>query len=222
MGEQIDQLQKLKNKLEKEKQTVKSEFDDLRSQVEHVQKGKAAAEKLAKQLEQQLNDIQAKIEDQARQVTDLSHQKTKLGGENSDLIKQVEESEHQIATLTKAKVTLQQQVDEAKRTLEEETRGKGSASTSLNPLKYVKLKSMLMHQHQIYYRWKISQINDNLDFSFKKMIKITIIIDFGDFQSIINLMLVHDHRFELDIFPPSKKRQIILDHDRIFLQQNRY
>ena len=30
MGEQIDQLQKLKNKLEKEKQTVKSELDDLR------------------------------------------------------------------------------------------------------------------------------------------------------------------------------------------------
>ena len=33
MGEQIDQLQKLKNKLEKEKQTVKSELDDLRAQV---------------------------------------------------------------------------------------------------------------------------------------------------------------------------------------------
>jgi len=28
MGEQIDQLQKLKNKLEKDKQTVKSELDD--------------------------------------------------------------------------------------------------------------------------------------------------------------------------------------------------
>ncbi|CAF4567456.1 unnamed protein product, partial [Rotaria magnacalcarata] len=36
MGEQIDQLQKLKNKLEKEKQTVKSELDDIRTQVEHV------------------------------------------------------------------------------------------------------------------------------------------------------------------------------------------
>ncbi|CAF4818752.1 unnamed protein product, partial [Rotaria socialis] len=29
MGEQIDQLQKLKNKLEKDKQTAKSAFDDL-------------------------------------------------------------------------------------------------------------------------------------------------------------------------------------------------
>ncbi len=28
MGEQIDQLQKFKNKLEKDKQTVKSELDD--------------------------------------------------------------------------------------------------------------------------------------------------------------------------------------------------
>ena len=63
MGEQIDQLQKLKNKLGKEKQSVKSELDDLRAQVDHVQKGKAAAEKLSKQLEQQLSEIQAKFED---------------------------------------------------------------------------------------------------------------------------------------------------------------
>ncbi|CAF5065670.1 unnamed protein product, partial [Rotaria socialis] len=37
MGEQIDQLQKLKNKLEKDKQTAKSAFDDLHSQLEHLQ-----------------------------------------------------------------------------------------------------------------------------------------------------------------------------------------
>ena len=75
MGEQIDQLQKLKNKLEKEKQTVKSELDDLRTQVEHVQKGKATAEKLSKQLEQQLNEIQIKLEDHVKQINDLNQVK---------------------------------------------------------------------------------------------------------------------------------------------------
>jgi hypothetical protein len=33
MGEQIDQLQKLKNKLGKKKQTVKSELEDLKTQI---------------------------------------------------------------------------------------------------------------------------------------------------------------------------------------------
>ncbi|CAF4365028.1 unnamed protein product, partial [Adineta steineri] len=126
MGEQIDQLLKLKNKLEKEKQVTKSEFDDLRTQVEHFQKGKITAEKLSKQLEQQLNDLQIKLEDSHRQINDFNLQKSKLVTENSDLIKQVEEFEHQISILQKSKVVLQQQADEAKRALEDETRGKGS------------------------------------------------------------------------------------------------
>ncbi|CAF4332373.1 unnamed protein product, partial [Rotaria sordida] len=54
--------------MEKEKQTVKSELDDLRTQIEHLQKGKATAEKLSKQLEQQLNRIQTKIEDHVKQI----------------------------------------------------------------------------------------------------------------------------------------------------------
>ncbi|CAF3613437.1 unnamed protein product [Adineta steineri] len=134
MGEQIDQLLKLKNKLEKEKQVTKSEFDDLRTQVEHFQKGKITAEKLSKQLEQQLNDLQIKLEDSHRQINDFNLQKSKLVTENSDLIKQVEEFEHQISILQKSKVVLQQQADEAKRALEDETRGKGSVHSQIRNL----------------------------------------------------------------------------------------
>ncbi|CAF1172361.1 unnamed protein product [Adineta ricciae] len=134
MGEQIDQLQKLKNKLEKEKQSVKSELDDLRSQVEHFQKGKTTAEKLSKQLEQQLNDIQIKLEDSHKQINDFNVQKSKLVNENSDLLKTVEEFEHQVSLLQKSKVVLQQQADEAKRALEDETRGKGSVHSQIRNL----------------------------------------------------------------------------------------
>ncbi|CAM4755711.1 unnamed protein product [Rotaria magnacalcarata] len=134
MGEQIDQLQKLKNKLEKEKQTAKSEVDDLRTQVEHVQKSKAAAEKLSKQLEQQLNDIQVKLDDQARQVVELTQTKTKLSNENSTITRQVEDLEVQITSLNKSKTTLQQQLDEAKRSLDDELRGKGSVNSQIRNL----------------------------------------------------------------------------------------
>ncbi|CAF0933109.1 unnamed protein product [Adineta ricciae] len=134
MGEQIDQLQKLKNKLEKDKQGVKSELDDLRAQLDHAQKGKASSEKLVKQLEQQLNDVQLKLEDSLKQINDFSGQRSKLISENSELIKQVEDLEHQLGALQKAKVTLQQQADDARRTLEEEIRGKGSVSTQIRNL----------------------------------------------------------------------------------------
>ncbi|CAF1238599.1 unnamed protein product [Rotaria sordida] len=134
MGEQIDQLQKLKNKLEKDKQTIKSELDDLRAQLDHSQKGKAAAEKLSKQLEQQLSEIQAKLDDSFKQINDLSGQRTKLLSENSDLGKQIEDLEHQVSSLQKIKVTLQQQADEAKRALEEELRGKSAINAQLRNL----------------------------------------------------------------------------------------
>jgi len=134
MGEQIDQLQKLKNKLEKEKQSVKSELDDLRAQLDHAQKGKASAEKLSKQLEQQLTDIQIKFDDSLKQINEFSGQKSRLLAENSDLLKQIEDLEHQVGTLQKSKVTLQQQVDEARRALDEEVRGKGSVTSQIRNL----------------------------------------------------------------------------------------
>ncbi|UJR20568.1 hypothetical protein I4U23_023694 [Adineta vaga] len=134
MGEQIDQLQKIKNRLEKEKQSVKSESDDVRSQLDHSQKGKAAAEKLSKQLEQQLNDIHGKMDEYLRQINDLTQNKSKLSNENSDLTRQLEDAEHQIAVLTKTKTVSQQQLDEAKRILEDTLRGKGSASAQIRNL----------------------------------------------------------------------------------------
>ena len=62
MGDQIDQPQKLKNHLEKEKQGLSRELLDLTQQHDGVVKGKAAAEKLPKQLELQLTDCNGKVE----------------------------------------------------------------------------------------------------------------------------------------------------------------
>jgi len=134
MGEQIDQLQKVKNKLEKEKLSVKTELDDLRSQVEHIQKGKAAAEKLSKQLEQQLGDMHVKLDEHAKQINDFNQQKSRLTSENSELSRQVEDVEHQLSALTKTKTQLQHQLSEAQRALEEESRGKSSMNSQLRNL----------------------------------------------------------------------------------------
>lgn len=151
MGEQIDQLQKLKNKLEKEKQGVRSELEDLRTQLDHTIKGKVAAEKLSKQLEQQLNDNQLKLEDGLKQINDLNHQKSKLVGENSEFMKQVEDLEHQLGSLQKSKVTLQQQLDDTRRSLDDEARGK-SAMGQLNDIGFelsVKIMNSILSASQL-------------------------------------------------------------------------
>merc|ERR1719187_2094074 len=75
MGDQIDQLQKLKNNLEKEKQSLSRELLDLTQQHDGVFKAKAAAEKLSKQLELQLTDCNGKIEEHARLITELTSTK---------------------------------------------------------------------------------------------------------------------------------------------------
>merc|ERR1719249_261076 len=84
MGDQIDQLQKLKNNLEKEKQSLSRELLDLTQQHDGIVKGKAAAEKLSKQLELQLTDCNGKIEEHARLITELTSTKQRLQAENGD------------------------------------------------------------------------------------------------------------------------------------------
>merc|ERR1719285_984787 len=96
MGDQIDQLQKLKNNLEKEKQGLSRELLDLPQQHDGVVKAKAAAEKLSKQLELQLTDCSVKIEEHARMITELSSTKQRLQAENGELLRQLEDAEHQI------------------------------------------------------------------------------------------------------------------------------
>ncbi|CAF0931345.1 unnamed protein product, partial [Brachionus calyciflorus] len=124
MAEQIDQLQKAKNKLEKDRQLIKSEVDEAKLQTEHVLKAKANVEKLTKQLEQQLQELSVKFDETNRSVSDLNSQKAKLQSENSNLIQQIEDLESQVSSFGKSKQALQVLIEEAKRNAEEESRAK--------------------------------------------------------------------------------------------------
>ncbi|KAG8196052.1 hypothetical protein JTE90_007800 [Oedothorax gibbosus] len=122
ISEQLDQLNKHKARLEKEKSQMKGELDDLRSSVDHVTKEKANSEKNAKQMEMQLMELQGKLEESNRTLGDFDASKKKLSVENGDLLRQLEEAESQVSTLTKLKNSLSTQLDEAKRTADEECR----------------------------------------------------------------------------------------------------
>ncbi|EEC00524.1 myosin heavy chain, skeletal muscle or cardiac muscle, putative [Ixodes scapularis] len=122
MSEQIDQLNKHKAKVEKEKSQMKSELDDVRANFDHLNKDKANAEKQVKQLEVQLADAQFKVDEMNRTLNDLDGGKKKLAVENSELQRQLEESESQVAQLNKIKASLATQLEEAKRMADEEAR----------------------------------------------------------------------------------------------------
>ncbi|NXO42904.1 MYH7 protein, partial [Locustella ochotensis] len=131
LGEQIDSLQRVKQKLEKEKSEMKMEIDDLSSNVEYVTKNKANAEKLCRTYEDQLNEAKAKVDELQRQLTDVNAQRGRLQTENGELTRLLEEKESFINQLSRGKVSFTQSIEELKRQLEEETKGKNALAHAL-------------------------------------------------------------------------------------------
>ncbi|NXF24344.1 MYH7 protein, partial [Rhodinocichla rosea] len=131
LGERIDGLQRVKQKLEKEKSEMKMEIDDLSSNVEYITKGKANAEKLCRTYEDQLNEAKAKVDELQRQLTDVNAQRGRLQTENGELTRLLEEKESFINQLSRGKVSFTQSIEELKRQLEEETKGKNALAHAL-------------------------------------------------------------------------------------------
>ncbi|XP_039950825.1 myosin heavy chain, muscle isoform X7 [Bactrocera tryoni] len=122
MAEQVDQLNKLKAKAEKEKNEYYAQLNDLRAGVDHLTNEKAAQEKIAKQLQHTLNEVQGKLDETNRTLNDFDASKKKLSIENSDLLRQLEEAESQVSQLSKIKISLTTQLEDTKRLADEESR----------------------------------------------------------------------------------------------------
>ncbi|NXW89001.1 MYSS protein, partial [Alopecoenas beccarii] len=120
LGEQIDSLQRVKQKLEKEKSELKMEIDDLASNMESVSKAKANLEKMCRTLEDQLSEIKTKEEEHQRMINDLNAQRARLQTEAGEYSRQVEEKDALISQLSRGKQAFTQQIEELKRHLEEE------------------------------------------------------------------------------------------------------
>uniref|UniRef100_A0A4W5LMP7 Myosin-7B n=1 Tax=Hucho hucho TaxID=62062 RepID=A0A4W5LMP7_9TELE len=126
LGEQIDNLQRVKQKLEKEKSEYKMEIDDLSSNMEAVAKAKGNLEKMCRTLEDQLSELKTKNDENVRQVNDISGQRARLLTENGEFGRQLEEKEALVSQLTRGKQAFTQQVEELKRGIEEEVKAKNA------------------------------------------------------------------------------------------------
>ncbi|KAG7244615.1 hypothetical protein INR49_029634, partial [Caranx melampygus] len=163
LGEQIDNLQRVKQKLEKEKSEYKMEIDDLSSNMESLAKSKVGPlhfytgsqnitvnkftlthalfyqvnlEKLCRTLEDQLSELKSKNDENVRQLNDFSAQKARLQTENGEIVRQLEEKEALVSQLTRGKQAYTQQIEELKRHIEEEVKAKNALAHAVQSARH--------------------------------------------------------------------------------------
>ncbi|XP_061079385.1 myosin-1B-like isoform X2 [Conger conger] len=136
LGEQIDNLQRVKQKLEKEKSECKLEIDDLSGNLEGILKSKANLEKLCRSLDDQNSEFKAKAEEAQRALNDFTTHNARLQTENGELIRQFEEKEVTVTQLSRSKTLQAQQIEELKRLLEEEIKAKNALAHALQSARH--------------------------------------------------------------------------------------
>uniref|UniRef100_A0A3B4EEQ8 Myosin heavy chain 7 n=1 Tax=Pygocentrus nattereri TaxID=42514 RepID=A0A3B4EEQ8_PYGNA len=136
LGEQIDNLQRVKQKLEKEKSELRLELDDVVSNMEQIVKAKTNLEKMCRTLEDQMNEFRTKAEEGQRTINDFSMQKAKLQTENGELSRQLEEKDSLVSQLTRGKQSHTQQIEDLKRQLEEEVKAKNALAHAVQSARH--------------------------------------------------------------------------------------
>uniref|UniRef100_A0A3B4X272 Myosin heavy chain, skeletal muscle, adult-like n=1 Tax=Seriola lalandi dorsalis TaxID=1841481 RepID=A0A3B4X272_SERLL len=131
LSDQIDNLQRVKQKLEKEKSELKMEADDMASSVESVLKSKANLEKLCRSLEDQITEYKTKAEEAQRSLSDYTTVSARLQTQNGELTRLLEEKETALSQLTRGKSVGSQQIEELKRLLDEEVKAKNALAHGL-------------------------------------------------------------------------------------------
>uniref|UniRef100_A0AAR2JB10 Myosin, heavy chain 7B, cardiac muscle, beta a n=1 Tax=Pygocentrus nattereri TaxID=42514 RepID=A0AAR2JB10_PYGNA len=131
LSEQIDSLQRIKQKLEKERNETKMEADDLASNLEQLAKSKANAEKMCRLYEDQLNESKAKVEELQKQLNDSNTKRSRAQAESAELGRKLEERDSLMSQLQRMKNTCTQNLEELKKQLEEENKAKNALAHAL-------------------------------------------------------------------------------------------
>ncbi|XP_061080576.1 myosin-16-like [Conger conger] len=131
MAEHMENLQRVKIKLEKDKQVMKAEIDDLNATVESIQKSKLNSEAHVRKLEDSLAEASARLAEMERSHTELNAIKGRLSVENSDLTRELEEAQSKLNQITRVRAAVVTQNDELKRQVDEESKGRSAAVVGL-------------------------------------------------------------------------------------------
>merc|ERR1719239_739135 len=122
MAEQVDQLNKMRSKVEKEKHAKNLQIEEVRAAMDVVANEKATLEKQNRLLDQQRLDITRRGEEANLTLSDYDSSRKKVVVENAELLHSIEELENNNAVLGKLRQTLTQQLDEVNKVGETEAK----------------------------------------------------------------------------------------------------
>merc|ERR1712128_219001 len=118
----IDQLAKMKAKIDKDKSQIMIEIQDVRAATEEVGRSKASAEKSFRNLSGALHDQAKKVEEASLTLGDMEAGKRRVTAENADLLRQLQELEGDANLLVKTKSALVAALDEQKAIADNESK----------------------------------------------------------------------------------------------------
>merc|ERR1711962_1359505 len=122
MAEQVDQLNKMRTKIEKEKHAKMLQIEEIRAAMDMVANERATLEKQNKLLEQQRFDVTRRGEEANLTLSDYDNSRKKVVVENADLLHSIEELDNNNTVLAKVKQTLTAQLDETVKISESEAK----------------------------------------------------------------------------------------------------
>jgi myosin heavy chain 6/7 len=129
MGEQIDSLNKMKAKSEKDKAGMERDLQEARGGLDEAMRERANIEKNCKLTQGLIVESHTKLDELARALNEADSTKKKLQVESQDLTRQIEETENAIASLGKNKISLSTQLEDTKRLADAEARDRASLLT---------------------------------------------------------------------------------------------
>jgi myosin heavy chain 6/7 len=122
MSEQIDQLNKMKQKIEKEKHGKRLQIDELVGGMDTLANEKASTEKQNRLITQQLADVTRRGEEANLTLSDFDNAKKKIILENADLLHSCEELDNNNSVLAKLRQTLTAQLEEQRKIADDEAK----------------------------------------------------------------------------------------------------
>ena len=126
MGEQIDSLNKMKAKAEKDKAGMERDLQEARAALDEAMRERANHERNGKLTQGLIVEANQKLDELARALNEADSSRKKLQVENQDLTRQIEETENAIAALGKNKISLTTQLEDTKRMADSEARDRAS------------------------------------------------------------------------------------------------
>ena len=134
LGDQIDTLNKMKAKTEKEKGGMERDLQEAKIILDEAMRDRANLERSCKMSQGLIVEANQKIDEMARALGEADSSTKKLQIENEDMARQIDDTENAIAQLGKTKISLSTQLEDTKKLGDAEGRDRAALMSKFKNL----------------------------------------------------------------------------------------